>query len=113
MTEMAACGCHLIVFTTGRGSVVGHAVSPVIKVASNSEMYRRLSGDMDVDAGVAVQTPDGLQVVAEEIARVVIRSAAGDLTRAEVLGHMENYISDGYFKQGLDICQSPREVEKT
>ncbi|MCP4249617.1 MAG: UxaA family hydrolase [bacterium] len=113
MTAMAACGCQLTVFTTGRGSVVGQAVSPVIKVASNSEMYRRLAGDMDVNAGVAVQTPDGLQVVAEEIARVVARTAAGDPTRAEALGHMESYISDGYFKPGPGICRNPGEAEET
>ena len=42
---------HMIVFTTGAGSVVGQAVAPVIKVVSNSRVYQRLADDMDVNAG--------------------------------------------------------------
>ena len=34
IAELIACGCHLILFTIGRGSVVGSAVSPVIKVCT-------------------------------------------------------------------------------
>jgi altronate hydrolase len=105
VTAMAACGCHLIVFTTGRGSVVGQAVSPVIKVASNSAMYQRLAGDMDVNAGIAIEIPDGLQAAAEKIAHVVARAAAGAPTRSETLGHMESYISDGCFKSDQGTCR--------
>jgi altronate dehydratase large subunit len=98
VTAMVACGCHIIIFTTGRGSVVGHAVSPIIKVASNSKIFSRLAGDMDVNAGIAPETPDGLELVADEIARTVIHTASGNQTKAEICGHMESYISDGYFK---------------
>lgn len=51
ITEMIASGCHVIIFTTGRGSVVGSAISPVIKVSTNSQMYNRMMDDMDVNAG--------------------------------------------------------------
>ena len=40
-----------MLFTTGRGSVVGSAISPVVKVCANPETYRRMGDDMDVDAG--------------------------------------------------------------
>ncbi|MEE4600014.1 MAG: UxaA family hydrolase [Desulfobacteraceae bacterium] len=113
VTAMAACGCHLIVFTTGRGSVVGQAVSPVIKVASNSAIYQRLAGDMDVNAGIAIESPDGLQAAAEEITRIVTRAAAGDPTRSEALGHMESYISDGYFNPVAGGCRNPAEADDT
>jgi altronate dehydratase large subunit len=106
VTAMAACGCHLIIFTTGCGSVVGQAISPVIKIASNSKMYRHLAGDMDVNAGCAIEIPNGLEVVAEDIARVVAQTVAGEQTRSEALGHMESYISDGYFKPGAGNCQT-------
>jgi altronate hydrolase len=49
--ELIACGSHLILFSTGRGSVVGSAISPVIKICANPETYRRLSEDMDINAG--------------------------------------------------------------
>jgi altronate hydrolase len=51
IAELIACGSHLILFATGRGSVVGSAISPVIKVCANPETYRNLSEDMDVNAG--------------------------------------------------------------
>ncbi|MBS0343507.1 MAG: UxaA family hydrolase, partial [Proteobacteria bacterium] len=45
IVELIACGAHVILFTTGRGSVVGSAVSPVIKVCANPDTYRRLAED--------------------------------------------------------------------
>ncbi len=44
IVELMACGCHLMLFTTGRGSVVGSAIAPVIKVCANPETYRRMAG---------------------------------------------------------------------
>ena len=35
VVELIACGSHVILFTTGRGSVVGSAIAPVIKVCAN------------------------------------------------------------------------------
>jgi altronate hydrolase len=49
IVELIACGAHVILFSTGRGSVVGSAVSPVIKVCANPETFRRMGDDMDVD----------------------------------------------------------------
>ena len=43
--EMAACGCQLVLYTTGRGSVAGSAISPVIKVCSNPDTYQRMSDE--------------------------------------------------------------------
>ena len=51
IAELMACGAHLTLFTTGRGSVVGSAIAPVLKICANPETYRRLEDDMDVDAG--------------------------------------------------------------
>ncbi len=51
IVELIACGSHLVLFTTGRGSVVGSAISPVIKICANPDTYRQLADDMDVDAG--------------------------------------------------------------
>ena len=51
LAGLAAGGCNLIAFTTGRGSAIGFPTIPVIKIASNSAMYRRMSDNMDVNAG--------------------------------------------------------------
>jgi altronate hydrolase len=89
IVELIACGAHLILFTTGRGSVVGSAVSPVIKVCANPETYRRLSEDMDVDAGRILEGRATLDEVGEEIHGLVLATAAGRPTVSEALGHQE------------------------
>ncbi|HCB75123.1 MAG TPA: hydrolase [Sphingomonas bacterium] len=87
--ELMACGAHVTLFTTGRGSVVGSAIAPVIKICANPETYVRMQGDMDVDAGrilVGEATIDG---VAQEIVALIEAVAAGAQTCSEALGHQE------------------------
>jgi altronate dehydratase large subunit len=87
--ELIACGSHVILFTTGRGSVVGSAISPVIKVCANPETYRRLSDDMDVNAGRILEGEATLDEVGEEILQNVIDVASGKRSVSEELGHQE------------------------
>lgn len=89
IVELIASGSHLILFTTGRGSVVGSAISPVIKICANPETYRRLAADMDVDAGRIIESKASLQEVGDEIYRQVLAVAAGADSKSEALGHQE------------------------
>ncbi len=89
IVEMIASGCHLILFTTGRGSVVGSAISPVIKICANPETYDRLAEDMDVNAGRILRQEAGLDEVGNEIFALTLAVAAGELTVSEALGHQE------------------------
>lgn len=89
IVELIACGAHIVLFTTGRGSVVGSAVSPVIKVCANPDTYRRLSDDMDVDAGRILEGLATLDEVGAEIAERVHQVAAGAPSKSESLGHQE------------------------
>jgi altronate dehydratase large subunit len=87
--ELIACGAHLILFSTGRGSVVGSAISPMIKICANPETYRRLSEDMDIDAGRILEDRGTLDDVADETVDRILRTAAGEPTVSESLGHQE------------------------
>jgi altronate dehydratase large subunit len=87
--ELVACGCHMVLFSTGRGSVVGSAIAPVIKVCSNPETYRRMAGDMDVDAGRIIEDRGTLAEVGREIFDLVQETAGGRPTKSEALGHQE------------------------
>lgn len=89
IVEMIASGCHLIFFTTGRGSVVGSAISPVIKICANPETYAKLSGDMDVNAGRIVQGRGTIDEVGQEIFDLVGAVASGKPSVSEALGHQE------------------------
>jgi altronate dehydratase large subunit len=89
IAELMACGGHVTLFSTGRGSVVGSAISPVIKVCANPETYRTLRDDMDLDAGRILEGRGTLDEVGAEIHRFVLDVAAGSRTASESLGHQE------------------------
>jgi len=89
IAELIACGSHAVLFVTGRGSVVGSAVSPVVKICANPETYRRMADDMDVDAGRILDGGATLDAVGAEIRDLVVGLAAGSRTRSEALGHQE------------------------
>jgi altronate hydrolase len=89
IVELIACGAHISLFSTGRGSVVGSAISPVIKVCANPDTYRRMSDDMDVNAGAILEGEATLDDVGREIFNLIQRVADGELTKSEDLGHQE------------------------
>ncbi len=89
IAELIACGCHAVLFVTGRGSVVGSAISPVIKICANPETYRRMTDDMDVDAGRILDGGGTLDEVGREIRNLVLSLGAGGRSKSEELGHRE------------------------
>ncbi|MFV0359977.1 UxaA family hydrolase [Tropicimonas sp.] len=89
IVEMMASGAHVTLFVTGRGSVVGSAISPVIKIAANPHTYRRLADDMDVNAGRILEGAATLSEVGREIYDRIVAIASGERSRSEDLGHQE------------------------
>jgi altronate hydrolase len=89
LAGLAAGGCNLIAFTTGRGSAIGFPTIPVIKISSNSNTYRRMTDNMDVNAGTIADGDKTIQDVGREIFEMILRVASGERTKAEILGHHE------------------------
>jgi altronate hydrolase len=85
VTGLVAGGANVVVFTTGRGSVLGCKPAPSIKVATNTEMYERMSEDMDLDAGRIVGGTATLEQVGEEIFAKILAVASGEQTVSEEL----------------------------
>lgn len=92
IVELASCGAHLALYTTGRGSVAAAAITPVIKVCANPDTYARMSDDMDVNAGAAATGERSLDDVAEELYGKVLSVASGEKSRSEALGHREFFL---------------------
>jgi altronate hydrolase len=89
ITGLAAGGVNLIAFTTGRGSAIGFPSIPVLKIASNSHTYRRMLGNMDINAGLIADGDATVEQVGREIFETLLRVASGEKTKAELLGHHE------------------------
>lgn len=104
IAELIACGCHVVVFTTGRGSVVGSVISPVIKVCANPDTYRRLSEDMDVNAGRILEGEASIDEVGDEILARVVEVASGTRSASEALGHQEFILTYKSFEPVGPAC---------
>ncbi|HST21673.1 MAG TPA: altronate dehydratase family protein [Blastocatellia bacterium] len=87
---LVAAGATVIVFTTGRGTTIGNAIAPVIKLASNTTVYERMSRDLDLSAGGVI---DGTETIDEVGARIydhLRRVASGEIpAKAEEHKHRE------------------------
>lgn len=86
LTGMIAGGAQVVVFTTGRGTPTGSPIAPVIKVATNTEMFGRMRENMDVNAGAIVDGTRTLEQVGDEIFEWIVGAANGREPAAEVLG---------------------------
>ncbi|WP_440903757.1 UxaA family hydrolase [Catenovulum sp. SX2] len=104
IVEMIASGCHVILFTTGRGSVVGSAISPVIKVCANPETYAKLAEDMDINAGKIILGQASVDSVGEEIYQLTLQLAQGEKSKSEALGHQEFLLTYKQFHKLGPAC---------
>jgi altronate dehydratase large subunit len=89
VTGLAAAGCQVIIFTTGRGSPTGNAIVPVIKVTGNPGTYARMGDDIDVNAGEVIEGKATIEDMGARIYDAVLRVAEGEETAAERTGHQE------------------------
>ncbi|RMB62459.1 UxaA family hydrolase [Tessaracoccus antarcticus] len=86
VTGIVAGGATVVCFTTGRGSVLGAKPTPSIKLATNTEMYERMSEDMDLNCGRIVDGTATMAEVGQEIFDLILRVASGEQTVSEELG---------------------------
>ncbi|MBV9246199.1 MAG: altronate dehydratase [Methylobacteriaceae bacterium] len=85
-TGQVAGGANILAFTTGRGSAYGCKPTPSIKLATNSEIYRRMIDDMDINCGDVL---DGVSIEQKgrEIFDKILQVASGEHSKSEALGY--------------------------
>ncbi len=87
-TGQVAGGANILAFTTGRGSAYGCKPTPSIKLATNSDVYRKMIDDMDINCGDVL---DGVSIAdkGKEIFDAILAVASGARTKSEQLGYGE------------------------
>ena len=75
--DLISVGSQILLFVTGRGSVIGSPVSPLMKITGNSETYRNLSDDIDFDAGRLLTGDRTLDQLGDELLEMTIETARG------------------------------------
>lgn len=100
MTAMAAGGASLIYFTTGRGSPAGFAITPVIKVCSNTDTYNKLIDNMDINTGEVIDGLKSIPEVGEDLFNLTMDVIRGKETKSERLNCREFAIR----RRGVNVC---------
>lgn len=96
-TVLGAAGCHMVLFTTGRGTPFGSFV-PTMKISSNSQLYDRKSNWIDFNAGTLVEDKS-MEEVLEEFVSYIIEVASGKLLNNEI----NNFREIAIFKTGVTL----------
>ena len=96
LMALASTGAHIVFLVTGRGNVVGSAVSPCIKITGNHGTFERMSGDMDFDASPVLAGSCSMQEMTEQLFGMVCEVGAGRMTKSEALGHKEYFVPYKY-----------------
>jgi (2R)-sulfolactate sulfo-lyase subunit beta len=96
VTLFAAAGAQVHLFTTGQGNIVGHPIEPVIKISANPRTVRTMNEHIDVDITGLLTGAMTLDDAGNAIMDMLVRTASGRLTAAEVLGHREFVLTKLY-----------------
>lgn len=99
-TALAGSGANLILFTTGLGTPTGNPIAPVIKIASNTDLAKRMPDIIDIDAGGVINSEKTIAQMGEELMEYIIQVASGKVkTKAQLLGQ-DDFIP---WKRGISL----------
>ena len=96
-TALAASGCQMVLFTTGRGTPFGTFV-PTVKISTNTPLYKHKPGWIDFDAGTLLEN-ENMESLANRFINFIIEIASGKYTQNE----KKNYREIAIFKTGVTL----------
>lgn len=96
-TALASAGCHMVLFTTGRGTPFGTFV-PTVKISTNSTIYNQKPGWIDFNAGTLLEG-DTMETLSKKFINFLIDTASGKPTNNE----RKNYREIAIFKKGVTL----------
>ena len=99
-TGKAAAGATLILFTTGLGTPTGNPVCPVIKVATNSVLAKKMSDIIDIDCGPVISGEKSIEEMGEDILEYCIKAASGEIIPKAVQLNQDDFIP---WKRGVSF----------
>jgi altronate hydrolase len=100
VTAQVGAGANVVLFTTGLGTPTGNPIAPVVKLATNSDLARRMADIIDIDTGTIISGETSIEQMGEEILQRVIHVASGEArTKAELLAQ-DDFIP---WKRGVSL----------
>lgn len=99
-TGKAASGATLILFTTGLGTPTGNPVCPVIKVATNSILAKKMKDIIDINCGPIISGEKSIEEMGEDILEYCIKAASGEIIPKAVQLNQDDFIP---WKRGVSL----------
>lgn len=91
-TAEVAAGANVVLFTTGLGTPTGNPIAPVIKVSSNTEIYKKMPDIIDIDCGTIISGEENIEEAAHRLLDYVIAVASGEVVPKAVLLGQDDFI---------------------
>ncbi len=99
-TAEVASGATVVLFTTGLGTPTGNPIAPVVKISSNTAMFKRMQDIIDINTGTIIEGEETIQQAGERILDYVIQVASGDIEVAAVRHGQDDFIP---WKRGVSL----------
>lgn len=99
-TAEVAAGANIVLFTTGLGTPTGNPIVPVIKISSNSNLYRKMPDIIDINAGTIIEGDESIQEAGERLLEYLIKVASGEVEIAAVRNGQNDFIP---WKRGVSL----------
>lgn len=98
-TGLAGSGANIILFTTGLGTPTGNPITPVIKVSSNTKLYKNMNDIIDFNTGTIIEGLANINETGEALLDFIIEVANGQKIKARKLGQ-DDFIP---WKRGMSL----------
>ncbi len=99
-TAEVGSGANVVLFTTGLGTPTGNPITPVIKIATNTKLYNRMSDIMDINTGTIVEGDETIEQAGERILDYIVKVASGEIEVSAVRHGQNDFIP---WKRGVSL----------
>jgi altronate hydrolase len=99
-TAEVGSGANIVLFTTGLGTPTGNPIAPVVKIASNTTLYKRMSDIIDINTGTIIEGEETIKQAGERILDYVIKVASGEIEVSAVKHGQDDFIP---WKRGVSL----------
>ena len=99
-TAEVGSGANVVLFTTGLGTPTGNPIAPVVKLASNTTLFKKMHDIIDINTGTIIEGEETIEQAGERILDYVIKVASGELEVASVRNEQDDFIP---WKRGVSL----------
>ncbi|NCB78125.1 MAG: galactonate dehydratase [Negativicutes bacterium] len=90
LTGLAAAGCNVIAFATGRGAPQGFPFVPVLKITGSRTAAEKMIDHIDMNLSAVIDGGDTIPDAGQRVLEELVRVASGAMTKAELSGYVNS-----------------------